>query len=138
MDQGTVRSWKPIIAMCHLQTLPGEPGYDEKGRISKVIKCARKDLYTLQEGGVDGVMFSNEFSLPHLTKVRPETIASMPRVIGELIKEIKIPYGVNWLWDPIALIHLTVAAAGKCIKEVISVVYASDFGLWNTNVGTTF
>lgn len=28
-------------------------------------------------GGVDAVMFSNEFSLPYLTKVRPETTAAM-------------------------------------------------------------
>lgn len=128
---------KPIIAMCHFRALPGDPYYDEKSGMAKVIECAREDLNALQDGGVDGIMFSNEFSLPYLTKVRPETIASMARIIGELMKEIKVPFGVNCLWDPIASIDLAVAVDAKFIREVISGVYASDFGLWNTDVGTT-
>lgn len=128
---------KPIIAMCHLQPMPGDPYYDYDAGMDKVIDYARKDLNALQEGGVDAVMFSNEFSLPYLTKVRTETVASMARIIGELKREIKIPYGVNCLWDPIASIDLAVAVDAKFIREIISGVYASDFGLWNTNVGAT-
>ena len=55
---------KPVIAMCHLQPMPGDPYYDKDGGMRKVIDCARRDLMALQEGGVDGVMFSNEFSMP--------------------------------------------------------------------------
>ena len=128
---------KPIIAMCHMQPMPGDPGYDAEGGMEKVLECARKDLHALQEGGVDGIMFSNEFSLPYLTKVETITVASMASVIGELKSEIKIPFGVNCLWDPIASIDLAVAVGGKFIREIISGVYASDFGLWNTNVGAT-
>lgn len=128
---------KPIIAMCHLQAMPGDPAYDEKGGMEKVVECARRDLLGLQEGGVDGVMFSNEFSLPYLTKVRPVTIGAMARIIGELKRDIQIPYGVNCLWDPIASIDLAVAVDAKFIREIITGVYASDFGLWNTDAGTT-
>lgn len=128
---------KPIIAMCHLQALPGDPGYDSQGGMEKVIDCARKDLHALQDGGVDAIMFSNEFSLPYLTKVRTETVAAMARIIGELKSEVKVPYGVNCLWDPIASIDLAVAVDGLFIREIITGVYASDFGLWNTNVGET-
>ena len=128
---------KPIIAMCHLQPLPGDPHYDQEKGIEYVVECARKDLHALQDGGVDGVMFSNEFSLPYLTKVEPITIAAMGYVIGSLKKEITIPYGVNCLWDPIASLDLCVSVGGKFIREIISGVYASDFGLWNTNVGQT-
>ncbi|MCD8121867.1 MAG: BtpA/SgcQ family protein [Clostridiales bacterium] len=128
---------KPIIAMCHLQALPGDPGYDEKGGMEKVITCALHDLTALQEGGVDGIMFSNEFSLPYLTKVEPITIAAMAYVIGELKDKIKIPYGVNCLWDPIASLDLAKAVEGQFIREIISGVYASDFGLWNTDAGRT-
>lgn len=91
----------------------------------------------MQNGGVDAIMFSNEFSLPYLTKVEPVTIAAMAHVIGELKKEITVPYGVNCLWDPIASLDLAVAVDAKFIREIISGVYASDFGLWNTNVGKT-
>ncbi|MFI3283691.1 MAG: BtpA/SgcQ family protein [Erysipelotrichaceae bacterium] len=128
---------KPIIAMCHLQPLPGDPYYDEEGGMEKVIECARHDLLALQNGGVDGVMFSNEFSLPYLTKVEPVTVAAMAYVIGSLKDEITVPYGVNCLWDPIASLDLAVSVGGQFIREIISGVYASDFGLWNTNVGAT-
>lgn len=126
---------KPIIAMCHLQPLPGDPGYDKNGGMDKVIEAARHDLFALQEGGVDGIMFSNEFSLPYLTKVHTETVSAMARVIGELMSEIKIPFGVNVLWDPTASLDLAVATGAKFVREIFTGVYASDFGLWNTNCG---
>lgn len=128
---------KPIIAMCHLQAMPGDPGFDKEGGMSLVVEKAREDLHALQDGGVDGIMFSNEFSLPYLTKVKPETVAAMARVIGELKKEITIPYGVNCLWDPIASLDLAMAVDGQFIREIMTGVYASDFGLWNTNIGET-
>lgn len=126
---------KPIIAMCHLGALPGDPGYDKIGGMKLVIDWARKDLMALQRGGVDAVMFSNEFSLPYLTKVEPVTITCMARIIGELMADIKIPFGVNALWDPIASLDLAVATDAKFIREVFTGVYAGDLGLWNTNCG---
>ena len=128
---------KPIIAMCHLQAMPGDPHYDAAGGMKKVVELARRDLLALQNGGVDAVMFSNEFSLPYLTKVRPATTAAMARVIGELMTEIRVPFGVNVLWDPSASLDLAAATGAAFIREIITGVYASDFGLWNTEVGET-
>lgn len=128
---------KPIIAMCHLQAMPGDPYYDQPNGVQKVLDMAKLDLLALQEGGIDAVMFSNEFSLPYQTKVSPVTIATMARIIGQLMPEISIPFGVNCLWDPIASLDLAVATDARFIREIISGVYASDFGLWNTNVGET-
>ena len=128
---------KAIIAMCHLQAMPGDPYYDKEKGMKWVVEKAKEDLEALQEGGVDAVMFSNEFSLPYLTKVRTETVASMARIIGELQPYISIPYGVNCLWDPIASLDLAVAVEAKFVREIFTGVYASDFGLWNTNIGKT-
>lgn len=133
----TFGTHKPIIAMCHFQALPGDPYYDYDGGMDKVIDCAFKEFNDLQKGGVDAVMFSNEFSLPYLTKTRPETIAAMGRIIGQLMSEIKIPFGVNVLWDPIASLDLSAATGARFLREIMSGVYASDFGLWNTNPGET-
>lgn len=133
--KGMFGTEKPIIAMCHLQAMPGDPGYDEEKGMDYVIEMARHDLKALQNGGVDAVMFSNEFSLPYLTQVKTVTTAAMANVIGELKSEIKIPYGVNVLWDPIASIDLAAATGALFIREIMSGVYASDFGLWNTNAG---
>lgn len=126
---------KPIIAMCHLHPMPGDPSYDAASGMKAVVASARQDLLALQNGGVDAVMFSNEFSMPYLTKVNPETTAAMARVIGELMHEITVPFGVNVLWDPLASLDLAAATGAKFIREVMSGVYASDFGLWNPNPG---
>ena len=126
---------KPIIAMCHLNALPGDPYYDPKEGMQGVIDWARKDFHALQNGGVDAVMFSNEFSMPYLTKVETVTVAAMARVIGELMSEIRIPFGVNVLWDPARSLDLAVSTGAKFVREIFSGVYASDFGLWDTNTG---
>jgi len=126
---------KPIIAMCHLEPLPGDPGYKHEKGVEWIVECARKNLNALQDGGVDAVMFSNEQSLPYLTKVEPITYVTMARIIGELRREVKVPFGVNVLWDPTASIDLAVAVGGLFVREIFSGVYASDFGLWNTSTG---
>jgi membrane complex biogenesis BtpA family protein len=128
---------KAIIAMCHLLPLPGDPHFDSEKGMEYVIEMARKDFLALQEGGVDAVMFSNEFSLPYLTDVKTETVAAMARIIGELMPLIKIPFGVNVLWDAKKSLDLAVATGAKFVREIFTGVYASDFGLWNTNVGET-
>ena len=126
---------KPIIAMCHLKALPGDPGYDPQKGMDWIVEMARADLQALQEGGVDGVMFSNEASLPYLTRVEPITPISMARVIAELRPEIAVPFGVNVLWDPVASIDLAVATGALFVREIFTGVYASDYGLWNPNCG---
>ena len=126
---------KPIIAMCHFQALPGDPKYDEKKGMNWVVEKAREDLLALQGGGVDAVMFSNERSLPYLTKTEPITAISMARVITELIPEIRIPFGINVLWDPMASIDLAMAVGGQFVREIFTGAYASDFGVWAPNCG---
>lgn len=126
---------KPIIAMCHLRALPGDPRYDARGGMRAVIDAARRDLAALIEGGVDGVMFSNEFSTPYMLKVEQIVPVAMARVIGELLPDITVPYGVNVLWDPAATVELAVAVEAAFVREVFSGVYSSDFGLWNPNAG---
>lgn len=126
---------KPIIAMCHFKALPGDPGYDPLRGLEWIVESARADLRALQEGGVDAILFSNEASLPYLTKVEPITLACMARIIAELRPDIRVPYGVNVLWDPAASIDVAVATGGQFVREIFSGVYASDYGLWNTNCG---
>src|SRR4051812_31776826 len=117
---------KPVIAMCHLAALPGDPGFDTAGGMTAVVERARRELAALQDGGVDGVMFSNEFSLPYLTRTEPITAISMARVIGELLDDLSIPHGVNVLWDGIASIDLAMATGAKFVREIFTGVYASD------------
>jgi membrane complex biogenesis BtpA family protein len=126
---------KPVISMLHLMALPGDPGFDSAGGMAAVVDRARRELDSLQAGGVDAVMFSNEFSLPYLTKTEPLTAISMARLIGELQSDLRVPFGVNVLWDGLASIDLAAATGASFVREIFTGVYASDFGLWNTNVG---
>lgn len=126
---------KAIIAMCHLKPMPGDPGFDAAKGMDYVVEQAYAELNGLQNGGVDAVMFSNEFSLPYLTEVGSETVAAMGRVVGQLMPYIKVPFGVNVLWDGAKSLDLAVATGAKFIREIFTGVYASDFGLWNTNFG---
>lgn len=126
---------KPVIGMLHLSALPGDPGFDSVAGMSAVVERAARELEGLQGGGVDAVMFSNEFSLPYLTKTEPITAMAMARVIGELRHDIRVPFGVNVLWDGVASIDLAAASGASFVREIFTGVYASDFGLWNTNVG---
>ncbi|MED4911241.1 BtpA/SgcQ family protein [Brevibacillus centrosporus] len=128
---------KAIIAMCHLLPLPGDPSFQKEKGMEYVVEMARKDLRALQDGGVDAVMFSNEFSLPYLTEVKTETVAAMARIIGELKSDIQIPFGVNVLWDAKKSLDLAAATGAQFVREIFTGVYASDFGIWNTNVGET-
>lgn len=128
---------KPIIAMLHLDPLPGDPYFDEETGMDQVLRHAEEDLRALQAGGVDAVMFSNEFSLPYLTKVKPETVAAMAYIIGSLKSQLTVPFGVNVLWDPERSLDLAKATGAQFVREIFTGVYGSDFGIWNTNVGET-
>ena len=66
---------KPIIALLHLDALPGDPGYC--GSMETVLEHARQDLVALQNGGVDGILFANEFSLPYQPVADIAVISSM-------------------------------------------------------------
>jgi membrane complex biogenesis BtpA family protein len=126
---------KPIIGMCHLEALPGDPGYDPQKGLERVIERARYDMLALQQGGIDAIMFSNERSLPYMTQVEPITTACFARVVTEIKHELTVPFGVNVLWDATASIDLAVATGASFVREIFTGVYASDFGLWNTNCG---
>tara|TARA_B100000686_G_scaffold219487_1_gene226524 strand:- start:41 stop:847 length:807 start_codon:yes stop_codon:yes gene_type:complete len=122
---------KPIIGMVHLPALPGTPLYSKSTGIENIINAAKKDLIALQNAGVDAVMFGNENDRPYELKVDISTTATMAYVIGVLKETLKIPFGVNVLWDPISTIALATATGASFAREIFSGLYASDMGLWN-------
>ena len=89
---------KPIIALLHLDALPGDPGYC--GDMKTVTEHARKDLLALQDGGVDGILFANEFSLPYQPVADIAVVSAMAYIIGKLKDEISVPFGVNVVKNP--------------------------------------
>ncbi len=126
---------KPIIAMCHMRAMPGDPQYDHSRGLDWVYDMARSDMLALQKGGVDAIMFSNEFSLPYLTTVQPITTACMASLVSALKQDLTVPFGINVLWDPRSSIDVAMATGAQFVREIFTGVYASDFGLWNTSAG---
>lgn len=124
---------KPIIALLHLEALPGDPGFC--GSVEAVLEHAGEDLRALQEGGVDGILFANEFSLPYQPVADIATISTMAYIIGSLKKEIRVPYGVNVVKNPIATIELGAATGAQFGRSCFSGAYMGEYGLYTSNSG---
>ncbi|WP_284946640.1 BtpA/SgcQ family protein [Acidisoma cladoniae] len=121
---------KVVIGMIHIGALPGTPLYDEKGGMKALIEGAAADLEALQAGGVDAVMFGNENDRPYSLKAPTSSVAAMSAVVSRLSPSIRVPFGVNYLWDPVASVGIAAATGAKFVREIFTGVYASDMGLW--------
>src|SRR5688572_2330050 len=107
---------KPVIAMMHLLPLPGRPLYDGAGGMPAIVDALRRDLDALQEGGVDGLLFCNEGDRPYPLKTGIAPIAAMAAAIGELRREITLPYGADMLWDPFAALAVGQAIGASFVR----------------------
>ena len=124
---------KPIIALLHLDALPGDPGYC--GSMDTVLDHARQDLIALQNGGVDGILFANEFSLPYQPVADIAVISAMAYIIGNLKELIRVPFGVNVVKNPIATIDLAAATGARFGRSCFSGAYMGEYGLYTSNSG---
>lgn len=127
---------KPIIGLVHIKALPGDPFYRGEG-MAEVIRHAKADLSALQDGGIDGVLFTNEFSMPYEKEVSPVTLAAMGMVIGALRESIKVPFGAEAIFDGDATISLCAATEADFTRCMFTGVWAGDFGLVNRDIAKT-
>jgi len=97
-----------VFGMVHLQPLPGAPRFG--GSIDTVIESAINDARGLAAGGCDGVVFENFGDRPFRKHVDAETIAAMTRVIADVARDLRLPFGVNVLRND-ARAALAIAAA---------------------------
>jgi membrane complex biogenesis BtpA family protein len=120
---------KPLIAMCHLPGLPGRPRHDVGRGIDAVVEAIARDINTLQEAGVDGLLFCNENDIPYQLKVGPEVVAAMAAAIARVLPEVRRPFGVNLLWDPAASLAVARATGAVFVREVFTGAFEGDTGL---------
>jgi uncharacterized protein len=126
---------KPVIAMVHFPGLPGRPRHDRAAGRDRLLDLVGRDLAVLQDAGVDGVLFCNEADIPYQLAVGPEIPAAMAAVIGELRPSIRVPFGVNLLWDAKASLAVARATGASFIREVLTGVYESDLGMITPDLG---
>ena len=124
---------KPIISMLHLDPLPGDPRYVGECTVKRAVEHARRDLEALQEGGVDGIIVSNEFSLPYQRHMDFVTPATMAYIVGQLKSELSVPYGVDAISDGLACLELAAACEAKFVRGTFSGVYVGDGGLYDND-----
>lgn len=124
---------KPIIAMLHLDPLPGDPRWYCSNTMENVVQHALQDLKSLQNGGVDGILISNEFSLPYQRHMNFVTPAAMAYVVGRLREHIRVPFGVDCISDGEATIELAAAVGADFVRGTFCGVYVGDGGLYNND-----
>lgn len=121
---------KAVIAMAHIGALPGSPLYDADGGIDKLIDDVLTDVEKLQAGGVDAIMFGNENDRPYVFNAAIEGVSAMTAVVQALKPALKVPFGVNYLWDPKASVAIGAATGASFVREIFTGVFASDMGIW--------
>lgn len=120
---------KPLIAMAHVQALPGTPLYDADSGISGIVRLLREDLAVLMDSGFDAVMFCNENDRPYTLRADLAASALMARVVTECLP-LEIPFGVDYLWDANCALAVAIATEARFMREVVTGLWESDMGLW--------
>ncbi|HYH08809.1 MAG TPA: BtpA/SgcQ family protein [Thermoanaerobaculia bacterium] len=99
---------RAVFGMIHLDALPGAPLFTS---LEAVIANACADARAIRDGGCDGFVIENFGDRPFTrARVEAETIAAMTRVIADVTREVRIPFGVNVLRND-ALSAIGIAAA---------------------------
>ena len=98
--------------------------------MTKLIDDVASDVEKLQTGGVDAIMFGNENDRPYVLSAPLASIAAMTAVIQAVKPILKVPFGVNYLWDAKASVAIAAATGAAFAREIFTGVFASDMGLW--------
>lgn len=89
-----------VIGMVHFSPLDGGPNFPGK---DVVLDRAREDLATLIEGGVDAVLFENNFDNPKLEQLPDSQAKHFEELVKDLAQDLDLPWGLAPLWNDYAL-----------------------------------
>jgi len=87
---------RPLIGMVHLPPLIGYKNYPGFDYIAKKMINEAK---ILEKSGFNGIIIENNYDIPHSEKVPAMVAAMFSALVKILEKEIKIPFGINVLWN---------------------------------------
>ncbi|UXD21899.1 photosystem I assembly BtpA [Ignicoccus pacificus DSM 13166] len=90
---------KKIIGVVHLPPLPGSYLWNPfaKNPLEEVIRRAVRDAKALEEGGVDAIIVENYGDKPYPIRVPTLTVATMTRIVSEIMNEVEIEVGISLL-----------------------------------------
>jgi len=109
-------STRAVFGMIHLAPLPGAPLFTS---LDEVLEAALADGRAIRDGGCDGFAIENYGDRPFTRgRVEAETIAAMTRVIAEVVREVRLPFGVNVLRNDAQSALAIAAATGAAFIRV--------------------
>ena len=85
-----------VIGAIHFPPLLG---YKEFPGFGAALKNAIADLKAFKNGGVDGIIFENNYDIPHKIFVDPSVISSMVFLGEKIRKATSLPLGISVLWN---------------------------------------
>ncbi len=105
-----------LVGMVHLLPLPGSPRW--AGSMRSVVARAVADARILAESGFDAVMVENYQDAPfYPARVPPETVAGLSVAVGEVVRAVEVPVGVNVLRnDGPSAVAIAVATGARMVR----------------------
>ena len=125
---------KSVIGVVQLDALPGTELYNSRQGIYKIVEKAKADYEALLDGGIDAVIFCNEYDKPYSKYVGPHIVSVLTMIINEVIQKELVPFGVDVQWDPQAALAISLATDASFIRGVLVGTYCGDLGLYKTDI----
>jgi uncharacterized protein len=127
---------KPIIAMIHVDALPGTPKYN--GDIKSIIFKAKSEAKLYKDAGIDVLMIENMHDVPYLNRAAgPEITAIMSILLYEVKNISGLPSGIQILAGANKQALAAAHSAGADFIRAEGFVYAhvADEGFFNSDAG---
>ena len=127
---------KPVIAMIHVDALPGTPKYN--GDTKSIIKKAKSEAILYKDAGIDVLMIENMHDVPYLNRTAGPEITSIMSILLYEIKNISgLPSGLQILAGANKQALGAALAAGADFIRAEGFVYAhvADEGFFNSDAG---
>ncbi|MCE1189863.1 MAG: BtpA/SgcQ family protein [Ignavibacteria bacterium] len=127
---------KPVIAMIHVDALPGTPKY--QGDVQAIINKAKTEAQLYRDCGVESIMIENMHDVPYLNRqVGHEITAIMSVILHEVKNLTKLPLGIQILAgaNKNALAAALAAGADYIRGEGFVFAHVADEGTFNSDAG---
>lgn len=85
-----------IIGMIHFPPLLGCEWYPG---INYILQKTEKDILTLEAGWVNAIIIENNYDIPHVKYLEPQTTAQMTYLAIKTREITKLPLGICCLWN---------------------------------------
>ncbi len=125
---------KPVIAMIHVDPLPGTPKY--AGNVKSIITKAIKEAQLYKDSGVDVLMIENMHDVPYLNRTAGPEITSMMSILLYEVKNVSsLPAGLQVLAGANKQALGAALASGGDFIRAEGFVYAhvADEGFFNSD-----